>query len=55
MVASEVKRLAQRSVAETSGIKKILTEIQTAANASVLATEQGIKEVETGTNLARGA
>ena len=55
VVASEVKRLAQRSVAETSGIKKILTEIQTAANASVLATEQGIKEVETGTNLARGA
>lgn len=55
VVANEVKRLAQRAVVETAGIKKILTEIQTAANASVLATEQGIKEVETGTSLARGA
>lgn len=55
VVASEVKRLAQRSVTETQDIKKILTEIQMAANASVLATEQGIKEVEAGTNLARGA
>lgn len=55
VVANEIKRLAQRAVAETSGIKKILTEIQTAANSSVLATEQGIKEVEAGTSLARGA
>jgi len=55
VVANEVKRLAQRAVAETSGIRKILTEIQTAANASVLATEQGIKEVETGARLAHGA
>jgi methyl-accepting chemotaxis protein len=55
VVASEVKRLAQRSVTQTSDIKKILTEIQMAANASVLATEQGIKEVEAGSSLARGA
>lgn len=55
VVANEVKRLAQRAVAETVGIKKILTEIQTAANSSVLATEQGIKEVETGSSLAKGA
>ena len=48
VVANKVKRLAQRAVAETSGIRKILTEIQTAANASVLATEQGIKRSRQG-------
>ncbi len=55
VVASEVKRLAERSVEATKTIKGILTEIQTAANSSVMATEQSLKEVEKGSALAAKA
>lgn len=53
VVASEVRRLAERSRSSAEEIKALVTEIQTAINASVLATEQGTKEVESGANLAR--
>jgi len=53
VVASEVRRLAERSRASAEEIKALVTEIQTAINASVMATEQGTKEVESGATLAR--
>ena len=53
VVASEVRRLAERSRASAEEIKALITEIQTAINASILATEQGTKEVESGAALAR--
>ncbi len=51
VVAAEVRSLALQSKQATSQIKTILEEIQRATNASVVATEQGIKEVETGSAL----
>jgi len=53
VVASEVRRLAERSRVSADEIKSLVTEIQGAINAAVLATEQGTKEVEAGATLAR--
>lgn len=48
VVAVEVKNLASRSKKATSQVKSILTEIQRAADSTVLVTEEGSKCVEAG-------
>ncbi len=55
VVASEVRRLAERTRESAEEIKGLVDEIQSATNSSVLATEQGVKEVENGVSLATGA
>ena len=55
VVASEVRRLAERTRESAEEIKGIVGEIQSATNTSVLATEQGVKEVENGVSLATRA
>ncbi len=55
VVASEVRRLAERTRESAEEIKGIVGEIQSATNTSVLATEQGVKEVEIGVSLATRA
>lgn len=55
VVASEVRRLAERTRVSAEEIKGIVIEIQSATNTSVLATEQGVKEVESGVSLATRA
>lgn len=55
VVASEVRRLAERTRESAEEIKGIVAEIQSATNSSVLATEQGVKEVENGVSLATRA
>jgi methyl-accepting chemotaxis protein len=55
VVASEVRRLAERTRESAEEIKSIVGEIQSATNTSVLATEQGVKEVENGVSLATRA
>lgn len=48
VVAQEVKSLADQSKQATAKIRTILTEIQKATGAAVLATEQGTKAVDAG-------
>jgi methyl-accepting chemotaxis protein len=48
VVAQEVKSLAEQSKEATSQVRAILSDIQKATNAAVLATEQGNKAVEAG-------
>lgn len=55
VVASEVRRLAERTRDSAEEIKAIVGEIQSATHSSVMATEQGVKEVESGVALATGA
>lgn len=55
IVAAEVRRLAERTRESAEEIKGIVGEIQSATNTSVLATEQGVKEVENGVSLATRA
>jgi methyl-accepting chemotaxis protein len=55
VVASEVRRLAERTRESAEEIKGIVVEIQSATHSSVMATEQGVKEVENGVSLATGA
>ena len=55
VVAGEVRRLAERTRDSAEEIKAIVGEIQSATHSSVLATEQGVKEVEAGVTLATGA
>ena len=51
VVAKEVKNLAEQSKEATQQITGILTEIQNASSAAVLATERGSKAVKEGLNL----
>ncbi|HWS15488.1 MAG TPA: methyl-accepting chemotaxis protein [Candidatus Methylomirabilis sp.] len=46
VVASEVRRLAEKTRESTETIRGIIAEIQSATNSSVEATEQGTREVE---------
>ena len=46
VVASEVRRLAEKTRESTETIRGIITEIQSATNSSVEATEQGTREVD---------
>ncbi len=48
VVASEIKNLAEQSKQSTSQVRTILTDIQKATSAAVLATEKGSKAVEAG-------
>ena len=55
VVASEVRKLAERAQASTGQIQSIVTEIQAHARSTVLASEQGAREVVRGAELASGA
>ena len=48
VVAGEIRRLAEDVVKSTGTIRDVLLEIQSAANASVLASEENVKGVEEG-------
>ncbi len=54
VVASEVRKLAERSMAATKDIQGIIGEIQAETNSTIIASEEGAKEVKAGTSLARG-
>ena len=54
VVASEVRKLAERSQESAGQIQAIVGEIQAEANSTIIATEEGSKEVREGTRLARG-
>ncbi len=54
VVASEVRKLAERSQQSAAQIQGIVSEIQAETNATIIATEEGAKEVHQGTELARG-
>ncbi|MFA6900166.1 MAG: methyl-accepting chemotaxis protein, partial [Desulfurivibrionaceae bacterium] len=55
VVAQEVRSLAEQSKEATAQVRMILGDIQKAANAAVLATEQGSKAVESGVKQSREA
>jgi methyl-accepting chemotaxis protein len=55
VVAAEVRRLAERAQQSTSQIQTIVTEIQAQTRTSVLASEEGAREVLSGTRLAHSA
>ncbi len=52
VVAAEVRSLAEQSRQATAQVKAILSDIQKATNATVMATEEGTKGVEEGVQLA---
>jgi methyl-accepting chemotaxis protein len=54
VVASEVRKLAERSMSATKDIQGIIGEIQAETNSTIIASEEGAKEVKQGTSLARG-
>ncbi len=54
VVASEVRKLAERAQESTGQIESIVGEIQAETNATIIASEEGAKEVRSGTALARG-
>lgn len=51
VVAAEIRDLSGQSEQATSQISKILTSIRTGAEKAVMATEEGLKEVDQGTSL----
>jgi methyl-accepting chemotaxis protein len=53
VVASEVRKLAERSQESAGQIQAIVTQIQAETSATILASEEGAKEVHTGSALAR--
>jgi methyl-accepting chemotaxis protein len=55
VVANEVRSLAEQSKEATGQVRSILSEIQQASNAAVLATEEGTKVVEAGMGLTQRA
>jgi methyl-accepting chemotaxis protein len=54
VVAAEVRKLAERAQESTGQIQAIVAEIQTETNSTIIASEEGAKEVRVGTELARG-
>jgi methyl-accepting chemotaxis protein len=52
VVAIEIRKLAESVVDSTGEIESIMTEIQSAANELVISTEQELKQVQTGVDLA---
>ncbi|HVY09874.1 MAG TPA: methyl-accepting chemotaxis protein [Mycobacteriales bacterium] len=54
VVAAEVRKLAERAQESTGQIASIVAEIQAETNATIIASEEGSKEVRTGSELARG-
>jgi methyl-accepting chemotaxis protein len=55
VVAVEVRNLAEQSKQATAQVRTILSDIQKATNATVMATEEGTKRVDVGTQLAEKA
>ncbi len=55
VVAVEVRNLAEQSKQATAQVRAILSDIQKATNATVMATEEGTKRVEDGVQLAEQA
>lgn len=53
VVASEVRKLAERAQESTGQIQAIVAQIQAEANATILASEEGAKDVHIGGELAR--
>ena len=53
VVAAEVRKLAERSSESAGQIQSIVTQIQAETNATILASEQGAREVHAGAELAR--
>jgi len=53
VVASEVRKLAERSQESAGQIQAIVAQIQAETNATILASEEGAKEVSSGAALAR--
>jgi methyl-accepting chemotaxis protein len=51
VVASEVKRLAERTVAATAQIKALIEQIQKATNSTIMLTEEGTKGVDSAGEL----
>ncbi|MGN6474882.1 MAG: methyl-accepting chemotaxis protein [Mycobacteriales bacterium] len=54
VVAAEVRKLAERAQQSTGQIQAIVSEIQAETSATIIASEEGTKEVRTGSELARG-
>ncbi|HWA67198.1 MAG TPA: methyl-accepting chemotaxis protein [Mycobacteriales bacterium] len=54
VVAAEVRKLAERAQQSTGQISAIVAEIQSETSATILASEEGSKDVRTGSELARG-
>jgi methyl-accepting chemotaxis protein len=54
VVAAEVRKLAERAQQSTGQISAIVSEIQAETSATILASEEGSKEVRHGSELARG-
>jgi len=54
VVAAEVRNLAEQSRQATAQVREILLDIQNGINATVMATEEGIKVVDQGVELAAG-
>lgn len=54
VVASEVRKLAERAQESTGQIHAIVGQIQTETNATIIASEEGSKDVRQGSALARG-
>ena len=52
VVATEIRKLAESVVESTGEISGIMTEIQSSANDLVISTEQELKQVQTGVDLA---
>jgi methyl-accepting chemotaxis protein len=55
VVADEVRKLAERSMEATEDIRSLISEIQSETNATILATEEGTREVQVAGELAREA
>jgi methyl-accepting chemotaxis protein len=54
VVAAEVRKLAERAQESTGQISTLVGEIQAETNATIIASEEGSKEVRTGAELSRG-
>ena len=52
VVAGEIRKLADESKQATTKISSLINEIEQATNSTVMATEEGTKEIESGVNLA---
>lgn len=53
VVASEIRKLADQCKQATTKISSLIYDIQQATNSTVMATEEGTKEIEAGVNLAK--
>ncbi len=52
VVAGEIRKLADESKQATTKISSLINDIEQATNSTVMATEEGTKEIEAGVNLA---